>query len=126
MRAEAVIEKTAVQNGWEGRRYHRTGGPKGEGSTQPFASGNSKRAQDRAGGRGASFLSFLISLPMTTSRLSLFLVLAMLATTLTGCELAGDLVKGGIWIGVVGVFIVVALIFWLVTKMGGGNKGGTV
>jgi len=50
------------------------------------------------------------------------MVLAALATTLTGCELAGDLVKGGIWIGVLGVFAVVAIIFWLVTKMGGGNK----
>ncbi len=59
---------------------------------------------------------------MTTSRLSLLLVLAVLATTLTGCELAGDLVKGGIWIGVIGVFVVVAIIFWLVTKMGGGSK----
>jgi len=62
---------------------------------------------------------------MTTSRLSIFFVLAMLATTLTGCELAGDLVKGGIWIGVVGVFVVVAIIFWLVTKMGGGNNTGS-
>jgi hypothetical protein len=48
----------------------------------------------------------------------------MLATTLTGCELAGDLVKGGIWIGVLGVFVVVAIIFWLVTKMGGGKNTG--
>jgi len=61
---------------------------------------------------------------MTTSRLSLFFVLAMLATTLTGCELAGDLVKGGIWIGVIGVFIVVAIIFWIVTKLGGGKNTG--
>jgi hypothetical protein len=59
---------------------------------------------------------------MTTSRFSLFMVLALLATTLTSCELAGDLVKGGIWVGVLGVFAVVAIIFWLVTKMGGGNR----
>ena len=50
------------------------------------------------------------------------MVLAALAATLTSCELAGDLVKGGIWIGVLGVFVVVAIIFWLITKMGGGNK----
>jgi hypothetical protein len=60
---------------------------------------------------------------MTTSRLSLFFVLAMLATTLTGCEIAGDIFKGGLWVGVISVFIVVAIIFWLVGKMGG-NKGG--
>ena len=58
---------------------------------------------------------------MTTSRFSLLFVLAVLATTLTGCEVAGDLVKGGIWIGVIGVFVVVAIIFWLVGKMGGGR-----
>ena len=62
---------------------------------------------------------------MSTSRLSLLLVLALLATTLTGCELAGDLVKGGIWIGVIGVFVVVAIIFWLVSKMGGGSNTGS-
>jgi hypothetical protein len=49
----------------------------------------------------------------------------MLATTLTSCEIAGGLVKGGIWIGVIGVFAVVAVIFWLVTKMGGGSNNNT-
>ncbi|RZK16805.1 MAG: hypothetical protein EOO56_19220 [Hymenobacter sp.] len=62
---------------------------------------------------------------MTTSRLSLLFVLATLATTLTSCELAGDLVKGGIWIGVIGVFVVVAVIFWLVSKIGGGGNSGS-
>ena len=59
---------------------------------------------------------------MTASRFSLLLVLVALATTLTGCEIAGDIFKGGIWVGVIGVFVVVAIIFWLVSKMGGGNK----
>ncbi|RZK61882.1 MAG: hypothetical protein EOO59_03995 [Hymenobacter sp.] len=59
---------------------------------------------------------------MTTSRLSLLFVLAALASTLTGCQVAGDLIKGGIWIGVIGVFVVVAIIFWLVSKMGGGSN----
>ncbi|MGI4740937.1 MAG: hypothetical protein ACRYG7_37695 [Janthinobacterium lividum] len=62
---------------------------------------------------------------MTTSRLTLLFVLAMLASTLSGCQLAGDLVKGGIWIGVIGVFIVVAIIFWLVSKIGGGGGSGS-
>ena len=60
---------------------------------------------------------------MTTSRLFSLFVLAMLASILSGCAVAGDLVKGGIWIGVIGVFLVVAVIWWLVSKMGGG--GGT-
>ena len=58
---------------------------------------------------------------MTTSRFSLLLVLAALATTLTGCEAIGDIFKGGIWVGVIGVFVVVAIIFWLVGKIGGGR-----
>lgn len=61
---------------------------------------------------------------MTASRLSLLFVLVMLASTLSGCQVAGDLLKGGIWIGAIGVFIVVALIFWLVGKMGGGKNSG--
>jgi len=28
-------------------------------------------------------------------------------------------------VGIIGVFLVVALVWWLVTKMGGGNSGGT-
>jgi hypothetical protein len=62
---------------------------------------------------------------MTTSRLSLFAILSVLASTLTGCSLAGDIFKGGIWIGAIAVFVVVAIVWWLVTKMGGGGGSGT-
>jgi len=63
---------------------------------------------------------------MTTSRLSLLFIFAMLASTLTGCSVAGDIFKGGLWIGVIGVFLVVLVIWWLVSKMsGGGGSGGT-
>ena len=58
---------------------------------------------------------------MTTSRLSVLFIFAVLATTLTGCSLAGDIFKGGLWIGVIGVFVVVAVIWWLVSKMSGGG-----
>ncbi|MGI4740113.1 MAG: hypothetical protein ACRYG7_33500 [Janthinobacterium lividum] len=64
---------------------------------------------------------------MTTSRFSLLVVFAVLASTLTGCSLAGDLFKGGLWVGVIAVFLVVLVIWWLVNKMsgGGGNSGTT-
>jgi len=64
---------------------------------------------------------------MTTSRLSLLAIFSILASTLSSCSLAGDIFKGGIWIGAIAVFVVVALVWWLVTKMGGGsnNTGGT-
>ena len=65
---------------------------------------------------------------MTTSRLSLLFIIAVLASTLTGCQVAGDLFKGGLWVGVIGVFLVVLVIWWLVSKMsgGGGNSGTSV
>jgi len=62
---------------------------------------------------------------MTTSRFSLLFVFAVLASTLTGCAAIGDIFKGGIWVGVIGVFIVVAIIFWLVGKIGGRGGNGT-
>lgn len=62
---------------------------------------------------------------MTTSRLSLFAILSVLASTLTGCSLAGDIFKGGIWIGAIAVFLVVAIVWWLVSKMSGGGGSGT-
>ncbi|GAA4502154.1 hypothetical protein GCM10023172_25080 [Hymenobacter ginsengisoli] len=49
---------------------------------------------------------------------------AVLASTLTGCQVAGDIFKGGMWIGAIAVFLVVAIIWWLVSKMSGGNGGG--
>ncbi len=61
---------------------------------------------------------------MTTSRLSLLAILSVLTATLTGCELAGDILKGGIWIGAIAVFVIVALIWWLVSKMSGGGGSG--
>jgi hypothetical protein len=36
-----------------------------------------------------------------------------------GCELVGDIFKAGVWVGVIGVFAVVALIVWLFAKAKG-------
>lgn len=62
---------------------------------------------------------------MSTSRFSLLFIFAVLASTLTGCQVAGDIFKGGLWVGVIGVFLVVLVIWWLVNKMSGG-RGGNV
>ena len=59
---------------------------------------------------------------MTTSRLLSLFILTMLATALTSCAAIGDIFKAGAWEGVIGVFFVVALIWWLVSKMGGGGN----
>ncbi|MDQ2792410.1 MAG: hypothetical protein M3Y12_00160 [Bacteroidota bacterium] len=56
---------------------------------------------------------------MNASRLSLFLFLAALATTLTGCDAIGGIFKAGAYTGIIAVFIVVALLFFIVNKMRG-------
>jgi len=48
--------------------------------------------------------------------------IALLATTLTSCELVGDIFKAGVWSGVIIVVIVLALIIWLVAKVFGGRR----
>ena len=56
---------------------------------------------------------------MSTSRISLFLFLCVLASTLTGCEVIGGIFKAGAITGIVAVFVVVALLFFIVNKMRG-------
>jgi len=56
---------------------------------------------------------------MNASRISLFLFICALATTLTGCAALGDIFKAGAYTGIIAVFIVVALLFFIVNKMRG-------
>ena len=48
--------------------------------------------------------------------LSQLLIFALLATTLTGCELVGDIFEAGIWVGVIVVVLVIVFIFWIIRK----------
>lgn len=56
---------------------------------------------------------------MNASRLSLFLFICALATTLTSCDAIGGIFKAGAYSGIIIVFVVVALLFFLVNKMRG-------
>ncbi|WP_210513628.1 hypothetical protein [Hymenobacter terricola] len=56
---------------------------------------------------------------MKLSRISLFLFLSVLATSLTGCAAIADIFKAGAYTGIIAVFIVVALLFFIVSKMRG-------
>ena len=56
---------------------------------------------------------------MSISRGSLFLFLTALATTLTGCNAIASIFKAGAITGIIAVFIVVALLFFIVNKMRG-------
>jgi hypothetical protein len=50
----------------------------------------------------------------------LFVVLLILSTlTLGGCEIAGDIFKAGVWVGVLAVVLLIAGIGFLVAKMRG-------
>ena len=62
---------------------------------------------------------------MNTFRLFSLFVLTLMVTTLTSCAALGDIFKAGAWVGILSVFVVVALIWWLVTKIGGGGSGGS-
>lgn len=56
---------------------------------------------------------------MNASRYLLFVFLFALATTLTGCDIIGGIFKAGAYTGIIAVFIVVALLFFIVNKMRG-------
>ncbi|MDF3077120.1 MAG: hypothetical protein K0S09_1009 [Sphingobacteriaceae bacterium] len=50
----------------------------------------------------------------------IFGFIALFAVTLfSGCELAGDIFKAGAYTAIIGIIIVVALVFWLISKFRG-------
>jgi len=54
---------------------------------------------------------------MTIKKYFPLALVAFLCTTLTSCEVIGDIFKAGIWVGVIIVVLVIALIIWLVSKV---------
>ena len=46
--------------------------------------------------------------------------LALLAALgmLSGCEAIGTIFKAGVWVGIIGIVIVVIIIFWIIKKLG--------
>ncbi len=62
--------------------------------------------------RGPSFaLSNVMSI--LRSKLPAALVLVPLASLLEGCRVVGGIFKAGVWVGVIAVFLVVALLIWI-------------
>ncbi|WP_198034362.1 hypothetical protein [Dyadobacter tibetensis] len=51
-----------------------------------------------------------------------FLVIFILAISLTSCELVGTIFKGGVWTGVIMVVAVLAFILWGVAKLFSGGR----
>ncbi|HLW20858.1 MAG TPA: hypothetical protein VKX33_11055 [Cyclobacteriaceae bacterium] len=56
---------------------------------------------------------------MKNLQISRLLVFVFLATTMTGCELVGDIFEAGVWMGVIVVVLVIVLIFWIFRKLMG-------
>jgi hypothetical protein len=47
------------------------------------------------------------------------LLLAVLSTTLAGCELAGDIFQAGAWVGAIVVVLIIAILGVVVAKIRG-------
>ncbi len=50
-----------------------------------------------------------------------FFVLGI-SVLLSSCQAIGDIFKAGAWTAIIGIIIVVAIIFWIISKVSGGNK----
>ncbi len=51
------------------------------------------------------------------SKLPAALVLVPLASSLEGCRVVGGIFKAGVWVGVIAVFLVIALIIWIARSL---------
>ncbi len=54
--------------------------------------------------------------PLSSNRLTWF-ALIVLCMQLTACELAKGIFKAGVWVGVLGVVVVVGLVVWVLSRM---------
>ena len=54
---------------------------------------------------------------MNTFRFPLMLCLCALAVTLTGCDVIGSIFKAGAYTGIIAVVLILALLFFIVSKM---------
>jgi hypothetical protein len=46
-------------------------------------------------------------------------LLAFFLFFLTSCEIIGDIFKAGVWVGIIIVVGIIALVIWLIAKLGG-------
>jgi len=47
------------------------------------------------------------------------LLFVMISISLASCELAGDIFKAGVWVGILAVAVVIGLIIFLISKLSG-------
>jgi uncharacterized MnhB-related membrane protein len=44
------------------------------------------------------------------------IMILLVTVSLSSCAVVGDIFEAGMWIGVIGVVLVVALVFWIFSK----------
>lgn len=54
---------------------------------------------------------------MKKNQAILLAALLFLSTAMSSCELIGDLIEFGIWVGIIIVVAVAALIYWIIRKI---------
>jgi cytosine/uracil/thiamine/allantoin permease len=59
---------------------------------------------------------------MMTKRYFPLAIVALLMTTLASCSAIEGIFKAGMWAGVIGVVVVLALIIWVISKIFGGGS----
>lgn len=52
----------------------------------------------------------------------IYIVYAVILSSLTSCAVIGGIFKAGMWVGVLGVVLVVGLIFYIISRVGGSKK----
>lgn len=56
---------------------------------------------------------------MPSSSVMRVLLIVLLGTSLAGCEVIGGIFKAGVWVGAIGVILVVVLLIFVVAKVKG-------
>lgn len=54
---------------------------------------------------------------MMTKQNSTWMLVLLVALSLTSCEAIGGIFKAGFWVGIIVVIVVVALILWVIRKI---------
>jgi hypothetical protein len=54
----------------------------------------------------------------TRNKLLPIALLLALITSLSSCELIADIFKGGVYVGIILVIVVIAIVIWLLRKIG--------
>jgi cytosine/uracil/thiamine/allantoin permease len=59
---------------------------------------------------------------MMTKKYFPLAIVAFLTTTLASCSAIEGIFKAGMWAGVIGVVVVLALVIWVISKIFGGRS----